>query len=64
MWILFSFYGEYRISDKLTLFANAFCCFQGTTAEVQDAQENPFSEILPSGTLSAPGNPGAQLIPF
>jgi hypothetical protein len=56
-----TFYGEYGISDKLTLVADAFYRFQGTEDEVLNAQENPFLEVLPSGTLSAPGNPGIQL---
>ncbi|MFY0672172.1 MAG: hypothetical protein JXQ87_02130 [Bacteroidia bacterium] len=56
-----TFYGEYGISDKITLIADAFYRFQGTEDEILNAQENPFSEILPSGNLSAPGNPAIQL---
>ncbi len=56
-----TFYGEYGLSNKLTLVLDAYYRFQSTGSEILSATENPFATTLPSGTLAGLGNPGAMI---
>ncbi|MGB0431726.1 MAG: hypothetical protein ACPGLV_14730, partial [Bacteroidia bacterium] len=53
-----TFYGEYGLSDKITIVADAYYRLQSTSGQTLNPTENPFATVLPSGQLNAFGNPG------
>lgn len=57
----FTFYGEYGLGEKLTLVGDITYRMQVTSDELLAASQEPFSTLLPAGSLNALSNPGLQL---
>lgn len=55
------FFGEYGLTDQLTLGIDAYLRQQSTSEELRNPEQNPFDEVLYSGELMGLGNPGILL---
>lgn len=56
-----AFYGEYGISEKLTLIADVPWRFQISSDDLNEVSDSIFSDTLSSGNLSALANPSIAL---
>ena len=56
-----SFFGEYGLTDQLTLGIDAYLRQQATSEELRMPVKNPFDGVLTAGELVGLGNPGILL---